>query len=49
MAALKDREIRAEAARMKLDLDPLPGEEVPAEVATACAMPPPSSSGRSRR
>jgi tripartite-type tricarboxylate transporter receptor subunit TctC len=39
MAALADKEAVAEAAKMNLDLDPLAGEEVQAEVARAYAMP----------
>jgi tripartite-type tricarboxylate transporter receptor subunit TctC len=40
MAALQDPETRAEAEKMKLDLDALGGEDVQAEVAKAYAMPP---------
>jgi hypothetical protein len=36
----RDSDIVAEAARMKLDIDALSGEEVQAEVAKAYAMPP---------
>ena len=39
MAALQDKETLAEAARMKLDLDALSGEEVQAEVARVFATP----------
>jgi tripartite-type tricarboxylate transporter receptor subunit TctC len=39
MAALKDPESLAEAAKMNLDLDALAGDEVQAEVAKAYAMP----------
>ena len=39
MAALQDKEAVAEAAKMNLDLDPLSGEEVQAEVAKAYATP----------
>ena len=40
MDTFRDPEIAAEAARMKLDIDALSGEEVQAEVAKAYAMPP---------
>ena len=40
MDTFRDREIVAEAARMKLDVDALSGEDVQAEVARAYAMPP---------
>jgi hypothetical protein len=39
MAALRDKDTQAEAEKMKLDLDALPGEEVQAEVARVYAMP----------
>ena len=39
MAALQDKDTRAEAEKMKLDLDALPGEDVQAEVAKAYSMP----------
>jgi len=39
MAALRDKDTLAEAAKMKLDLDALPGEEVQAEVAKVFATP----------
>jgi tripartite-type tricarboxylate transporter receptor subunit TctC len=39
MAALQDKDARAEARGMQLDLDPLAGEAVQAEVAKAYAMP----------
>jgi len=39
METFRDREIVAEAARMKLDIDALSGEEVQAEVAKAFATP----------
>ncbi len=39
MAALTDKEAAAEARAMQLDLDPLSGEAVQAEVAKAYAMP----------
>jgi hypothetical protein len=40
MAALVDKDAVAEARGMQLDLDPLSGEAVQAEVAKAYAMPP---------
>jgi tripartite-type tricarboxylate transporter receptor subunit TctC len=40
MAALQDKDVVAEAEKMKLDLDSLSGEDVQAEVAKAYAMPP---------
>jgi tripartite-type tricarboxylate transporter receptor subunit TctC len=40
MDTFRDPDIVAEAARMKLDIDALSGEEVQAEVAKAYAMPP---------
>ena len=39
MAALRDKDTLAEAAKMKLDLDALAGEDVQSEVAKAYAMP----------
>jgi hypothetical protein len=39
MAALQDKDALAEARGMQLDLDPLSGEAVQAEVAKAFAMP----------
>jgi len=39
MSALRDKDTLAEAEKMKLDLDALPGEEVQAEVARVYAMP----------
>jgi tripartite-type tricarboxylate transporter receptor subunit TctC len=39
MAALHDKDTLAEAGKMKLDLDALPGEEVQAEVAKVFATP----------
>jgi tripartite-type tricarboxylate transporter receptor subunit TctC len=39
MAALQDKDAVAEARGMQLDLDPLPGEAVQAEVAKAYGMP----------
>jgi tripartite-type tricarboxylate transporter receptor subunit TctC len=39
VAAFKDRDVVAEAAKIQLDIDSLPGEEVQAEVAKAYAMP----------
>ena len=39
MAALRDKDTLAEAGKMKLDVDALPGEEVQAEVAKVFATP----------
>jgi hypothetical protein len=39
MQTMRDPEVVAEAAKMKLDVDALSGEEVQAEVAKAYAMP----------
>jgi tripartite-type tricarboxylate transporter receptor subunit TctC len=41
IAALKDQELLAEAAKMRLDIDPVSGEELQALVEKVYAAPPP--------